>query len=310
MRQRCTTAFALALLLGALLAGCASSPTAEKPPREGAPPSYDDVARRYNERAEKLDQVWARAVVRIAYETEDGDTRREQGEGHLQLIQPARLALSIGKLGETLVWLGCDRERYWLFELHDTEQVQVGRHENLGRPCNRRAGLPAHPLDIIELLGVTPLPRTWPGVEDGTPVGETAWSSSGDYLIVDAPGYAGYRRLFLDPQSLLPERIEIFTHPERERSLTAALSEYAPVRIRSGEARPPTATRVIIESDRDPGSITIDLADMTDGRFRSDRLTADVFNFENLVDIFRPARVIVLDERCERSAVAKVDSAQ
>lgn len=295
--------------VAAILAGCAGPGASGVSVKGGSSddrpvPGYNEIARDYNQRVERLDRLWARAVVRVEYEDDSGERRREQGEGHLQLIQPANLALSVGKLGETLLWLGCDDARYWLFEMHEADHVQVGRHANLGKPCNRPAGLPAHPLDVIELLGVTPLPLTWPGVSDSQAVGDTKWSASGEWVIVDAPGYAGYRRLFLDADSLLPQRIEIYAHPSRELTLTATLSEYQPVTVRAGGPRPRSASRVIIHSERDRGSMTIDLGDMSDGRGRSGRLSAEVFDFEALMENFRPDRVTVLDRDCERSALA------
>ncbi|MEC9373698.1 MAG: hypothetical protein VYC34_07635, partial [Planctomycetota bacterium] len=240
----------LALTVTIALAGCASSPSRERarsPESLGPPPSYAEVAERYNSRAARLSRIWSRAVVRIEYTDDEGKRRREQGEGHLQLVQPSQFALDVRKLGELLMWLGCDDQRYWLLELHEAKRAQVGLHANLGKPCSAEAGLPAHPLDIVEMLGVTPIPTTWPGVSAGSPIGETKWSSDGSSVVVDMPGFAGYRRLFLDPQSFVPRRIEIYSHPDRELALSAELTLYEPVEIRAGGGRPQMASRIIIE---------------------------------------------------------------
>jgi hypothetical protein len=291
-----------AAVLALVPAGCATAP-AKADAERGAPPSYAEVAARYNERVEPLQRLWGSAVARLEYRDEQGRLRREQGEGVLQLIQPSRFALDVGKLGETLLWLGCDEQRYWMFELHEADRAQVGLHANLGRPCNRPAGLPAHPLDIIELLGVTPMPVDWPTARPDQPVGETKWSSDGRLLIVDTPARRAYRRLYLDPETYLPQRAEIYSFPERELVLFATLSEYERVRIRAG-ARPLMAGRIIIERPGEETKITLDLGSMTDGSFRADRLISDAFSFEALLSAYRPEEVIVLDAACPQSAFA------
>ena len=50
--------------------------------------TYNELAKRYNEQLEPLRTVWARTDVVIVWRDEDGDIRREQGEGKLMLRRP------------------------------------------------------------------------------------------------------------------------------------------------------------------------------------------------------------------------------
>lgn len=295
------------LLLACLLAtlgACATSGREDARTRSEPPPSYEEVAERYNRRADLLSTLWGSTAVRLEYRDEEGRIRREQGEGVLQLIRPARFALDVGKVGETLLWLGCDEQRYWMFELHEADRAQVGRHENLGRACNRPSGLPAHPLDMVELLGVTPMPTSWPTASAGQPIGETKWSSDATLLIVDMPARRSYKRLYLDPDSLLPQRVELYSYPDRGLLLYATLSEYERVRIREGVGRPQMAGRIIMRRPGEETKITLDIGSMTDGSFRSDRLIPEAFDFEALLAAFNPKDVVVLDAACPQSAYA------
>lgn len=277
------------VVCGPILQGCASPQRASV-----ETPADSEVVARYNERASRLGRVWARAVVTLEYTDEDGRRRNEQGEGHLQLAQPDRIALSVGKLGEILVYLGCDSKRYWWFDMAGDESfVALGLHENVGRPCSRELPIEAHPLDIIDLLGVTPLPA------EARIVG-----TSPDGIVVDSPGRLGRLRLNLDPSSLMPRRIELFENgSETEASLVATLSDDQNVELRGvGGFFPRMASRIEIDHTASESSISISLYDHADGEIRG-RIPDSAFDFATLTDAFGPELIAVLDKDCDRSAV-------
>ena len=72
----------------------------------GPAPDYSEVAIRYNRRVDRLDRFFARANLNVTYFDQDGEKRNEQPEGRLQVIRPDRLALSLGRAGQTLFWFG------------------------------------------------------------------------------------------------------------------------------------------------------------------------------------------------------------
>ena len=262
----------------------------------GEPPAYEDVATRFNERAGRLGRIWANATARFSYIDEDGKRRTDQGEGHFQFIAPDRFALSIGKISEVLFWLGCDEDRYWFFQMHDGEQVSIGRNDNLGRPCSRDLGLPASPIDIIDLLGVTPLPST--------ATGATSWSTNGRWLVVDAPGRLAWRRLFLDPKTYLPARVELYDPNDTTEPLVISSIElYDRVELDGvGGFMPEAPSRLQIDHPASETSIRLFLHNLNDGKTNG-RLSDAVFTFESLVEAFGPEEVIVLDRDCPEPAL-------
>jgi len=290
---------AMLLAIGASLAtGCGAQRAAGPVVRDQPPPSYAEIARVYNDRAERLDRVWARAVVRFEYEDDRGRMRREQGEGHLQFLAPGRLALSVGKLGETLFWLGCDEQRYWWFDLHEANQASIGRHQNLGRPCNKSLGLPAHPHDIIQLLGVTPMPTG--SIASSARVG---WSGDGRWIVVELPGAAGYTQYFIDPESYEPGWIKLLHPSDRSPLVHAELENYGNVSRRDeGGFFPRMASRISIRSPDEAGEIRLTLSAMSDGREDRGRLADSAFSFDALSRAYRPQNVVILDELCPQPA--------
>jgi hypothetical protein len=285
----------LVCIAPALVAGCRSKPGAMSPDRTAPTPPYEAIAEIYNARAGRLGRIWSRAVVQVRYIDADGKQRGVQGEGHLQVIQPDRLALSAGKLGETLFWLGGDADRFWAFELGDASRASVGRHENVGRPCARPLAAPVHPLEALDLLGVTALPA------EASPV---AWSADGRSLVVEFPGRFGPQRIYIDPLDYLPVRIELLDPRDGSAAIFATLEQHERVWIDGSPGyNPRMATRIVIEHPGSESEVRLTLSDMTDGSERG-RLADAVFAFESLLRAFRPDEIVVLDEACPRPAYA------
>ncbi len=295
---RCAVGSALVGVV-ALVAGCAGSAPRDSidTRADAALPSYESLAARYNERAELLGRVWARAVVEMRFVDADGRNKSEQGEGHFQFIAPSRLALSVGKLGEVIVYLGCDDQRFWWFERGDADRVSVCRHENAGTACSESIGLPARPLEIIDLVGVLPLP------ERG---GKVQRSTRGE-IVVDIPsagGGGGFTRLAMDESRLEPSMIGIYAAGATQPVLLARLDEYANVQIAGRGGIPPRmASRIFITHDESDTEIRLWLAAMTDG-VRERRLPPEAFSFDALRKAFNPREVRVLDAACPNPALS------
>ncbi|GAB4551695.1 MAG: hypothetical protein Tsb0013_13850 [Phycisphaerales bacterium] len=149
---------ALCCLLTLLLGACAQTPRAV----DDAPaplPSAEDAVRAHNERVARLDRLWARAIVTIRFTDERGERKWEQGDGHFQLKDASKLALSIGKVGEVLVWIGANDKRFWIIDrLNDDETLLfVGRHDATTRGEFQRAGLPVPPKQLLRLGALRPI---------------------------------------------------------------------------------------------------------------------------------------------------------
>lgn len=290
-----------------LICGCAGNGAGGGGALDARPdaslPSYEEVASRYNDRASLLGRVWARAVVEMRFLDAEGRRKREQGEGHLQFVAPARFALSVGKLGEVIVYLGCDEQRFWWFERGDADRVSVCRHANAGAPCAEGAGLPAHPLEIIDLMGVLELPLRGGRVQRSTR-GEIVVDLPGRGSGPDGPGAGGFTRIALDPTTYEPTLIGVYARGNAKPLLLARLEEYANVQIAGrGSIAPRMASRVVITHAESDTEIRLSLAGMTDG-VREGRIPSEAFDLQALLRVFSPAEVRVLDAACPNPALS------
>lgn len=217
-------------------------------------PSYDEVAEIYNDRVSPADSFWARASIRVDGRDAEGGRLREQAEGHLQIERPRRLALSIGKLSETHLYLGSSDDVYWWMDLIDKDDAFVvfGRHEHATPDKASQLGVPVHPLDLIDAIALSPLPPESPG-------SLAAWTPNGKELVVRAPGRWGARRMWLDPDTFEPRRVEI-EDDQGKLLLAAELSRYEHVR-KQGDAtiRLRLATRYEIQTAGLDATVRINL---------------------------------------------------
>lgn len=276
----------VALLIGS---GCAPrSKTIVK--RSAPPPSFEEVREQYNVRTERLDRVWGRAVVELRYIDDRDRRQREQGEGHVQIRQPHDFALNVGKLGETYAYLGSDSERFWFFDRIDEPRVTVGRHENVGRACAEPLGLPADPAQMIDLMGITPIPSD--------PNGFTAWSDDGRWLVASFSREGARERLYLDSETLLPSRIEFLT-PDGAVDLISTLENDAAVEQGDeGGFYPRMASRIDILHVTSESRVTLHLSDLEDGSSGRGKLRDAAFDFDTLCAAFAPQVIHVLDRDC------------
>lgn len=277
-------------LLGLCLAlsGCELTPRsgpAEIDARGMPHPSYSAIAERYNQRIGRLDKVWARMSMRVIGHDRDGSKVDEQAEGHLQVVRPDKLALSITKVGETYFYLGCNESVYWWLDLRDDKRALLGRHETATPELAARFDIPVHPLDLLELLGVTPLP---PGA-----AARTAWSRDGRDLQVTLPGRWGHRVLSLDPASYQPRRIELLDS-RGHRLVSADLEDPQPVVVRCDSATPPMASLYQIYITSSDTRITLRLYDPEN---RCDRQKLTPFDFAALREAYGITKIERLEDK-------------
>lgn len=287
-----TTAARLVLLAAILLVLTGCPPTHTRPDllpdpiaRTGPLPTYDEIVERYNANLAGLDQLWSTSVVAVRWTDEDGDRQFEQGEGNFIYGGPQRVALTVGKLGNTILWAGSNEQRYWLFDLRDRGVGHVGAHANVGRPCTRQLPVPVSSANVPHLLGLLPL-------------------ATGEGEVGTVRGYLAVRpaelnvRMLLHPQTYLPVRVDLLD--ERGESVVIVrLSEHEPVemqgRPRAAGAR--VATRTEFYVLQEDAQLSLRLNNMVGGE-RVEKVNPRAFDFDALLRAYSPAEVIDLDEDC------------
>jgi hypothetical protein len=266
--------------------GAVNGPAAEQPL-----PDYGEVARLYNERIAPIQSLYSAGTVRLTYFDENRDKKEEQGDATLQVQLPDRLALSLKKAGKRLFWLGGDDQRYWWFDLVNNRPAMVGLHEHFDLRARDQIGLGIHPLDLIRVLGILPLPER--KGDDAVEPGATQWSDDGRLLgVVTAIRDGGFQRLWLDPQRLEAQKIELFD-AGRNLVVVADLQQYDFMPIAGiGGGGPRIAQRISV----------LDVASGTDVRLTmgapeggADRIHQDAFDFNALRNALGVSEVIDLD---------------
>ncbi|MEM9063941.1 MAG: hypothetical protein AAGB51_00460 [Planctomycetota bacterium] len=269
------------------LMGCAGSAGTETTPeaRSFELPTYEDAARAYNESIAYRDRVWARIVLQVRTPKEDGGLRRDQIEGYLQVARPNKVSIQLHKLGETLFLFGSDDNRYWWFDLSESDDkfAAVGRHKQAGPDTAGRLGIPVQPLELIALIGVRPLPE------------------AGGTIRVSADG----QRYVIEPPAEGEARTTILIDPETRAAIGAELRDAAGVLLASAEYQgsqeffvegaalgvAEIPRRYFIRVPGEEAEISIRLSDP-----KNQRLVRAVFDLEGLLRRFRIGRVIDLDE--------------
>ncbi|MEM7622456.1 MAG: hypothetical protein AAF235_04560 [Planctomycetota bacterium] len=280
-------------------------------PDRGEPLPADeaaDVVERYNARIERLERLWARLTIVADGVDAEGSPFREQGEGHLQVARPDHVALTIGKLGDTRLYLGSNEERYWWIDVIDPSRktALVGTHADATPDKTARLGMPVQPLDLVELLGVLPMPA------DGVRAVRRRDAEGEPFIGVVFDRVRSGAQVFieLDPANLEPRRISIVVpDPQRPAApfiTSAKLDRYQIVTVNDDRrARPRVATRFLIHSVVTPGVVRVALYDPENRPIRD-----IAFDLDRLLRAYRVEDVIDLDDDggIDRAADAMIAS--
>ncbi|MCB9840080.1 MAG: hypothetical protein H6809_00325 [Phycisphaeraceae bacterium] len=310
--------------------GCSTSPEAPETPAIVEPervelPSYAEVAGAQNRRVADLDRVWAAASALVTYQDQDGQVRTEQAEGYLQIIQADRVALSLGKqiASEVYFYLGANATHYWWFDRLEAGRkiAYVGTHEMASPERAASLGAPVHPLDLLDLIGITALPGAVEVEGAGEPAdraaasreGEAsegeggervnvalapppgarvAWSPDGRHVLVDVPARFGTRRMWFDPATMLPRRVELLDSRGRV-SVASVLERDVLVEVRGDSRRRPLmAENIDVTIPGTPIRIRL-LLDRIENR--QERQSAVPFDLERLLRAYPVDRVEDVD---------------
>jgi hypothetical protein len=198
-----------ALASTALLTACAAPkpPTPEFDPQvtpaanlEPAPDAAAVIAA-YNRRVADLSRLRSplSAVLDLPELNEQGEPTgsrtKDQLDGNLQLIQPDRVSLRMDKVQQTVFFMGAGNGQYWFITMGDDPAAYKGEMSKATLAKARSLGLPIHPLDLLDLMAITPLPSN----------AQVAWW--GERIRVTAAARWGTRELLLDPATFEPSAV-------------------------------------------------------------------------------------------------------
>lgn len=293
------------VFVGAILSGLwGCTPTSNGPrfERPAIVPSYAQTASRFNARVNRLDRIWASAVVTIRTPKESGGTRIDQAEGYLQIEQPDKTSLSIMKLGETYFYLGSDEDGYWWLDLSDSEHkvALYGLHAEATPAIVAELGLPVHPQELLDLFALTPLPgpKTSDAASSVVAPGTVGWDEQRGMLKVTVPAKWGTRVLWLDPVTFAPQRTELRDARGRVRA-TCDMARYTSVPVRGdGRVPPKMASQYRVEFPASKARATLELYGT-----QNKPISPRAFDFENLVESYGVDEVVLL--RPERDAAGR-----
>lgn len=246
------------------------------------------VVERYNARTERVTTLWARASAVIEGEDAEGRDLRERAEGHFQIIPPDRVALSLGKVGNTNLYFGSDDTFYWWFDMIDSERkvATVGRHATITPDKIDALGLPIDPLNLVDTLGITPLPT-----DMGRIVAKPARERGS--VVLSAPTRRGVRRYTIDEATGEPSRVELIG-PGGVAALDVGLSRYTLLKGLSPDEAPLRVPgRIVVRMRGFEGEIRFELYEPERKRirpvaFRVDQLI-EAYGIDALVDLDEPA---------------------
>lgn len=218
-------------------------------------PPYATIAANYNQRCKGLEKLRCPANLVIQSPgAHPGERRTDQVEANLQFVAPRKIALRVDKVSNTLAYLGCNETKYWWLDLSDPKRALVGEHDRATPRSAARFGIPVHPLDLIDLLGVLPLPAALQPV---------AWNESRSAWVVTLPSRGkgwGERTIAIDPATFEPRRIEIYD-AKGELAASAELSRFIPVAVRGDTLSKATiASRYEVEIPATDATISVSIS--------------------------------------------------
>ncbi len=276
--------------------------------------SYPEFARAYNRRVAKIERLWSRVTMEVRWTDEDGRKQFEQGDGQLIVRKPNELALAIGRLGNTMYWLGCDAERYWMFDLNPPEdQPKTAYIGSRALAHTHRLPLPINPNHLLGMLGIQALPTD-------AHEGHMHWHNNGTEGMlhthfvqindtqqgaIDPAQLVQSRVVFDVPGRRLRERVAV--RGEDDLLLRSTLSKYKPLKRvnQPPGAFPDVATRFEMELPPQKARLSLTLSELTD----DPKKIKDVqFDPAKLIRMLKVARVIDLD-RADRPGDAPANSA-
>lgn len=253
--RRCT--IAMMALVASVLGGCCGGPDKPLDPVEPRlpkepPPSAGQIAVKYNARVRRLERFSATTEVQVKGTDAAGAKVDESFEGVLKVERPARLSMRGHKAGVDAFILGSSDTQYWWIDLYNKPlTARVGSHEAVGQggAGASKFQLPVHPLDFIELLGITPI-----GADSAA---TTRWLGFGRVELTE-PTRFGKRKIAVAFPSYMPLEVTLLDHEGRVTA-HADLKEIEPVSVSDDGAAGASAPSRLFVSLKAPslGDLTL-----------------------------------------------------
>ncbi|MFN5944625.1 MAG: hypothetical protein ACK5ZG_06025 [Phycisphaerae bacterium] len=281
-----------------LLTGCATpvspkpifDPASTPPANRAALPNAADVIAAYNRRVADVSRLRTpiSAVLDIPTLDEQGrvtDQRtKDQLDGNLQLIQPDRVSLRMDKVQQTVFYMGSGSGAYWFIAMGNQPVAYKGEMTQATLAKARSLGLPIHPLDLLDLMAITPLPSN----------AKLSWW--GPYVRVVAAARWGTRELLLDATTLEPAAVWL-----RDRTgkiaVWAETTNYKDVPVTGkgiSPARVPGRVRAVVPGATPQGDSFIELF-ITKPENPGLRIREKQFQFDAVLNASGASEVIDID---------------
>lgn len=302
MTHRVATILSAVVLLGSLSA-CDTFPFIGDGDAVGPEPAavdYAKLAERYNRRTGRIASIHARAVVEIDFTNANGQQQFEQGDGKFIYRRPLDLALTIGKLGEIILWIGGDRERYWWLELKPSGDAPktafVGRHNERVGLDDGAGPLPVGPDELLALMGLVPIA----GAEESHPLPESVDDGARVWVTTylgNVKGSGPARHTLIDTKTARPIESKV-VDKDGKVIVASKLSRYEPMKVMG---KPPgdwpwLPTRIEMAAPSRKARLTLYLSDATDGK-EGNKIKDAQFDFEKLTDLLDVQRTRVIRPR-------------
>lgn len=294
--------------LAAMLAGCEGTGGRGSTAKPGPivvptkdPPPYAEIAKAYNARVRRLEALRASADVVLDTVDDKGKASSHQAEASLQFVRPQKVSLKISKVSNEVFLLGANTESYWWLDLSGDEKVALmGTVSKATRESGRAFGVPVHPLDFVELLGIQPLPEMMASGAAPSTRGVVRWTADGRSVALTMPAREGFKRMILDPTDYTPERIELLDDVFRP-VVSSRHEKYQRVNV-VGEAGAGAwmPTRIAIDVPASQTKLDLTLFNLTNPG--AEKIKPMVFDMQGLIRDRDIQRVISLDERARAKA--------
>lgn len=281
----------------AIVGGCASKqlpaqpvagPIVQQPPTF---PTYQQLATIHNTRVMQLDKFRAsRVIVGMWYTDANGQAQQDHVEGSLRFRRPNDVYLYLQKAGAVdVAVLGSNSEKYWWLNLLENKQAMIGEHARFAPERVDRFAMPVHPLDLLDLLALTPVPSF--AASNHT----VRYDALRDAIVLTVPSKFGFRDLLVSQHNHQPVGAAIYDEMGREIA-RSVLEEPVPVDIAMTrvEDQPlvASAASMIFAGSDARAKLTIYSPTTRGWETRQDR----AFDVDYLLEKYSIADVIFLDE--------------
>jgi hypothetical protein len=290
-----TLAAVLLCTLATLNVGCRSQQVREPDKgsiiARGAVPTYEAVANGYNARVQNLDRVEALVALTVTAKNNKGERIKNQVEGNLKIMLPASVSLRVDKVGKPVFYLGSNDQQYWWVDLTaDPKVANVGQHAKATPDTVNEFGVPVHPMDLIEVMAIKPLPGA-EEVDVARPL--MAWSANGRALVLTLPGRWGARRFSLHPDTFDPIRIELLDAAGNP-VVSCVHTDFQPVDVvGNAEVHPRITKRIDLTLPQQEAAVTVAVYEP---RNPGPQMRVQVFNLQAVLQNYNVQNVVDIDQ--------------